>query len=46
MLGPQSVDQGETINWVPACFDHLDGWWEGADWGPISFRPLTMAGLS
>ena len=32
VTAPQSIDQGETVEWVPACASHYKSWWDGADW--------------
>lgn len=39
---PQSVDQGKTLNWLPVCVPHADGWWDGRDWGPIKFVSVAQ----
>lgn len=29
---PQSCDGGATHVMVPCCANHVNGWWDGADW--------------
>jgi hypothetical protein len=31
-LAAQSIDQGVTVDWVPICDHHADGWNDGGDW--------------
>lgn len=31
-FGAQSTDLGKTIDWVPICDGHANGWNEGGDW--------------
>lgn len=36
----QSTNKGALIHWVRVCDAHHDGWWDGADWGPIDALPI------